>query len=109
MFFANLKKSLQNKFFIGDGCPAHIINNCILSMKQTTLYFDIETIISILCTENLKEYCEFAERSKELFSLTTRHGCFHYSQVSRDSYRCIKPRKPSFFSGKTTHAAQKDF
>ena len=67
--FAKLKKSLQNESLIGVGCPAHILNNCV-HHGADTLDVDIENIIFKIYqhfhiytvrTENLKEYCEFAD------------------------------------------------
>uniref|UniRef100_A0AAR2JRD4 DUF4371 domain-containing protein n=1 Tax=Pygocentrus nattereri TaxID=42514 RepID=A0AAR2JRD4_PYGNA len=67
--FAHLKKSLQNTALIGVGCPAHILNNCV-HHGADTLDLDIEQIIFKIYhhfniytvrTENLKEYCEFAD------------------------------------------------
>ena len=65
--FAKLKKML-NPSLIGVGCSAHVLNNCIHheaekmnigienNINKIHQYFSIYTVR----TEQLKEYCEFA-------------------------------------------------
>ena len=65
--FAKLKKML-NPSLIGVGCSAHVLNNCI-HHRAERMNIDIENNINKIYqyfsiyrvrTEQLKEYCEFA-------------------------------------------------
>ena len=97
--FAKLKKML-NPSLIGFGCSAHVLNNYIHhgaermnidienNINKIYQYFSLYTVR----TEQLKEYCEFANcEYKRFLSLIARLADSPCVLEFQDCYKCFHP------------------
>ena len=103
--FAKLKKML-NPSLIGEGCLAHVLNNCIHhgaekmnidienNINKIYQYFSIYTVR----TEQLKEYCEFANcEYKKLLSDSKTRWLSLFPEITR-LIEIFSPLKSYFLS-----------